>query len=114
MINPIQIHIEVGLSGATVTALQGLFSRAGLQTRAASSDPERPSGAPEKPSGVPAAAPDGPVTDERLREAVKAAKDATSAADVRAVFKDFGIRASIDCPAARRRELLDRLTTLAS
>lgn len=120
---PIRIEIEIGLKQSTLNVLEQLARRSGPEPRTPerlerkSDEPVESKSKPTqevKAEQKPTEPEELDIPDERLREAVKAAKDATSAADVRTVFKDFGIRASIDCPAARRRELLERLTTLAS
>lgn len=49
------------------------------------------------------------ISDAELRECVKAAKDRTSAKEVRAVFAQFGITSSIECPQGRRSELVAAL-----
>lgn len=64
-----------------------------------------PAAAP-KPESAPA------VTDSVLREAVKRAKDSTDVKTVRALFTEFGIGASSECPEDRRPELLRRLGLL--
>ena len=52
------------------------------------------------------------ITDAALREAVKLAKNRTDVKTVRALFTEFGIGASSECPEAKRPELLRRLTVL--
>ena len=64
-----------------------------------------PAPAPEKTSGE-------EITDADLRQATKAAKDRTDANAVRAIFKDFGIKSSNECPQERRAELLAALENL--
>lgn len=53
-----------------------------------------------------------PVSDGDLRQAVKAAKDRTSAKAVREVFATFGIEASVECPQDRRPDLMAALANL--
>ncbi|MFA6592015.1 MAG: hypothetical protein WCS67_01580 [Bacteroidales bacterium] len=63
----------------------------------------------------PKSAPGGDqISDPELREAVKAANHASSPSAVRQIFAEFGIATSIDCPQARRAELLSRLVDLAN
>lgn len=52
------------------------------------------------------------ITDAALREAVKLAKNRTDVKTVRALFNEFGIGASSECPNDKRPELLRRLTVL--
>ena len=78
-----------------------------------------PAQEPVREEKAPQAAPDAPaqaraeeISDAELREAVKAAKNRTSAKAVKAVFAEFGIENSSACPAERRSELKARLENL--
>ena len=64
------------------------------------------------PQQAPAQAETEEISDAELREAVKAAKNRTSAKAVKAVFAEFGIENSSACPAERRSELKARLENL--
>ena len=122
--NTVNIAIEVNFGEATLNLLQAFVSSLGKNNVQTTSDAEpaktsKP--APTKPEPAPAAAapapkdlPDDlPVSDEELRAAVKAAKDNTSAADVKALFAQFGVKTSSECPDAKRFELLNKLNELA-
>ena len=121
--NTVNIAIEVNFGEATLNLLQAFVSSLGKNNAQTTSDAEpaktsKP--APTKPEPAPAAAPapkdlpdDLPVSDEELRAAVKAAKDNTSAADVKALFVQFGVKTSSECPDAKRFELLNKLNELA-
>lgn len=122
--NTVNIAIEVNFGEATLNLLQAFVSSLGKNNAQKTSDAEpaktsKP--APAKPEPAPAAAapaskdlPDDlPVSDEELRAAVKAAKDNTSAADVKALFAQFGVKTSSECPDAKRFELLNKLNELA-
>lgn len=123
--NTLNIAIEVNFGEATLSLLQAFAQNVGNTT--AESPKTKTAAKPEKPEEAPAAAAqpepapapakemtdDLPVSDEELRAAVKAAKDNTSAADVKSVFAQFGIKTSIECPDAKRFELLDKLNELA-
>lgn len=121
--NTVNIAIEVNFGEATLNLLQAFVSSLGKNNTQKTSDAEptktsKP--APTKPEPAPAAAPapkdlpdDLPVSDEELRAAVKAAKDNTSAADVKALFAQFGVKTSSECPDAKRFELLNKLNELA-
>lgn len=122
--NTVNIAIEVNFGEATLNLLQAFVSSPGKNNAQTTSDAEpaktsKP--APTKPEPAPAAAapapkdlPDDlPVSDEELRAAVKAAKDNTSAADVKALFAQFGVKTSSECPDAKRFELLNKLNELA-
>lgn len=114
---PITIHVEVNLGEKTIGILQNL-----LQSNTNSA------AAPAAPSSQPAdtaqeSAPAGnqpeaktnqpePISDEELRAAVKSAKDATSAADVKAIFAEFGIKTSSECPDEHRHGLMEKLVEL--
>lgn len=122
--NTVNIAIEVNFGEATLNLLQAFVSSLSKNNAQTTSDAEptktsKP--APTKPEPAPAAAapapkdlPDDlPVSDEELRAAVKAAKDNTSAADVKALFAQFGVKTSSECPDAKRFELLNKLNELA-
>ena len=121
--NTVNIAIEVNFGEATLNLLQAFVSSLDKNNTQTTSDAEpaktsKP--APTKPEPAPAAAPapkdlpdDLPVSDEELRAAVKAAKDNTSAADVKALFAQFGVKTSSECPDAKRFELLNKLNELA-
>lgn len=121
--NTVNIAIEVNFGEATLNLLQAFVSSLGKNNAQTTSDAEpaktsKP--APTKPEPAPAAAPapkdlpdDLPVSDEELRAAVKAAKDNTSADDVKALFAQFGVKTSSECPDAKRFELLNKLNELA-
>lgn len=121
--NTVNISIEVNFGEATLNLLQAFVSSLDKNNTQKTSDAEptktsKP--APTKPEPAPAAAPapkdlpdDLPVSDEELRAAVKAAKDNTSAADVKALFAQFGVKTSSECPDAKRFELLNKLNELA-
>ena len=123
--NTLNIAIEVNFGEATLSLLQAFAQNVGNTT--AESPKTKTAAKPEKPEEAPAVAAqpepapapakemtdDLPVSDEELRAAVKAAKDNTSAADVKSVFAQFGIKTSIECPAENRFELLDKLNELA-
>ena len=121
--NTVNIAIEVNFGEATLNLLQAFVSSLDKNNTQKTSDAEptktsKP--APTKPEPAPAAAPapkdlpdDLPVSDEELRAAVTAAKDNTSAADVKALFAQFGVKTSSECPDAKRFELLNKLNELA-
>ena len=121
--NTVNIAIEVNFGEATLNLLQAFVSSLDKNNAQTTSDAEpaktsKP--APTKPEPAPAAAPapkdlpdDLPVSDEELRAAVKAAKDNTSADDVKALFAQFGVKTSSECPDAKRFELLNKLNELA-
>lgn len=122
--NTVNIAIEVNFGEATLNLLQAFVSSLGKNNAQTTSDAEpakTSKHAPIKPEPAPAAAapapkdlPDDlPVSDEELRAAVKAAKDNTSAADVKALFAQFGVKTSSECPDAKRFELLNKLNELA-
>lgn len=52
------------------------------------------------------------ISDATLREKVKEAKDRTDTKTVRALFAEFGINNSTECPQERRSELLAGLEKL--
>ena len=91
-----------------------------LKKHAAADAPKpEPAQEPVRDEKVPQAAPETPaqakteeISDTALREAVKAAKDRTSAKAVREIFAKFNIAASIECPQERRSDLMAALESL--
>jgi len=75
-------------------------------------EPVREDKAPQAAPEAPAQAKTEEISDAELREAVKAAKNRTSAKAVKAVFAEFGIENSSACPAERRSDLKARLENL--
>ncbi len=133
----INISVQVGLTEDTGRTLRELFLRdrggaapqASNGTENAAAGTESAAGGTKKAGnrtgkaeyGTEKAAESAPqpkaesapaVTDSVLREAVKRAKDRTDVKTVRALFTEFGIGASSECPEARRPELLRRLDNL--
>lgn len=119
--NPLTISIEVNFGKATLNLLQAFIQNASKPEQKPTTAPAPAPAAPKQPKTEPAPAPaqnlepneDLPVSDEELRAAVKAAKDHTSAAEVKAIFAQFGIKTSIECPEAKRFDLLNRLNDLS-
>ena len=71
--------------------------------------------APEEPAAAPAPEENSgteEISDATLREKVKEAKDRTDTKTVRALFAEFGINNSTECPQERRSELLAGLEKL--
>lgn len=54
------------------------------------------------------------ISDEELRAIIKETRTASSPAAVRALFNEFGIKTSIECPMERRAELVAKLKKLAA
>ena len=106
------IGLKIELSQETLAAINGLADA----IRGA-----RPAGSPapkvqEAPAPVqkPEPAPEAPsvITDEDLRALIKETRTRTSPQAVRALFNEFGIKTSIECPDDRRPELVRRLNAL--
>lgn len=132
----ININVQVGLTEDTGRTLKELIlrERAGAPSAAAEKAAERETAAKE--SNTPAGTKKAPnraetaekrpetagigtdakepetITDVALREAVKLAKNRTDVKTVRALFNEFGIGASSECPNDKRPELLRRLAVL--
>lgn len=132
----ININVQVGLTEDTGRTLKELIlrERAGAPSAAAEEAAERETAAEE--SNTPAGTKKAPnraetaekrpettgigtdvkepetITDVSLREAVKLAKNRTDVKTVRALFNEFGIGASSECPNDKRPELLRRLAVL--
>lgn len=133
----INISVQVGLTEDTGRTLRELFlrdkgaaasqasngtERAAVSTESAAAGTKRTGKRPEttengtgkasEPTPAPKAETAPVITDSVLREAVKRAKDRTDVKTVRALFTEFGIGASSECPEAKRPELLGRLYNL--
>lgn len=137
----ININVQVGLTEDTGRTLKELIlrERAGAPSAATEKAAERETAAKE--SNTPAGTKKAPnraetaekrpettgigtdakendakepetITDVALREAVKLAKNRTDVKTVRALFNEFGIGASSECPDDKRPELLRRLAVL--
>lgn len=132
----ININVQVGLTEDTGRTLKQLIlrERADAPSAAAETAAERETAAKE--SNTPAGTKKAPnrtetaekrpetagigtdakepetITDVALREAVKLAKNRTDVKTVRALFNEFGIGASSECPNDKRPELLRRLAVL--
>lgn len=121
---PLTIHVEVNLGEKTLNILQNLLQL--NTTRAAAPAAAPAASAPAAPAATAKEDPNnwppkdfnddlpGDITDEELRAAVKAAKDATSAADVKKIFGEFGIKTSSECPDDKRSDLLKKLVELTN
>lgn len=132
----ININVQVGLTEDTGRTLKELIlrERADAPSAAAETAAERETAAKE--SNTPAGTKKAPnrtetaekrpetagigtdakepetITDVALRETVKLAKNRTDVKTVRALFNEFGIGASSECPNDKRPELLRRLAVL--
>ena len=84
------------------------------EIKAPETAPNPPKPKAEKPKKAEEPVPAEEVSELQLFEAVKAAQKVRGIAPktVREVFKEFGISASSECPAERRKELLDRINAL--
>ena len=116
---PFQININIQLDASSnlLAALNALTGR-GCCKPAEDNRPE-PRKVETKPDIVPeiktpqAPAPvSNEISDEALRALIKETRTASSPAAVRALFNEFGIKTSIECPMERRPELVARLKNL--
>ena len=119
---PIKININVTLD-ASDKLLQAVQALTGAKAPKA---PEQKPGQPvetkpaPKPETKEAPAPEAPaeaptaISDEELRAIIKETRTASSPAAVRALFNEFGIKTSIECPMERRAELVAKLKKLAA
>lgn len=138
---PIKINIEVSLSEATIAALQGLFGTKPTTTIAApAAEPKKAAPVKAKPESKPAPASSDPApagaaddddlppdnapdpepkkvpTEAEMRAAIKQTTDrGVSAKTVRNYIQStFNVPSSVDCPPARRQELIDGLAKLSA
>jgi len=121
---PLKINIEIALSAETIWLLKALLPNCTTATPCAESPkavetapaPEHQKAAPKtktekqpEPLAVeetPDDIPDGAmITDAELRQLTADAKNKSSAADIRAIFKNFDIKNSSACPIDKRPAL---------
>ena len=105
----IKIHVEVALSDATLGVLRDLAGRTAPAQ-------EKPAAAAPEPKAAPAAvaAPEEDIPNQVLFDLVRGTMHdrGVSPDAIRAVFREFGIASSSECPQERRRELVERLKAL--
>ena len=103
------IGLKIELSQETLAAINGLAD-AIRGARPADAAPK----AQAAPAPKPELAPEAPsvITDEDLRALIKETRTRTSPQAVRALFNEFGIKTSIECPDDRRPELVRKLNAL--
>ena len=113
----ISVSVELTVSEQLKSLLSGLFQgHRALPETPAKKQKETAADAPaaKAPAQVTAAPAEtaAEVSDEVLRQAVRAAKARASVPEIREVFKQFGIEASSECPSERRAELKKSLDQL--
>lgn len=124
---PIKININVTLDASdkllqAVQALTGAKAPKApeqkpgqpVETKPAPKPETKEAPAPEAPAEAPAPAETTEISDEELRAIIKETRTASSPAAVRALFNEFGIKTSIECPMERRAELVAKLKKLAA
>ena len=125
---PIKININVTLdaSDKLLQAIQALTGAKApkapeqkpgqpIQTKPAPQPETKEAPAPEAaPAEEEQAADPKEISDEELRAIIKETRTASSPAAVRALFNEFGIKTSIECPMERRPELVAKLKKLAA
>lgn len=124
---PIKININVTLDASdkllqAVQALTGAKAPKApeqkpgqpVETKPAPKPETKEAPAPEAPAEAPAPAETTEISDEELRAIIKETRTASSPAAVRALFNEFGIKTSIECPMERRAELVAKLKKLTA
>ena len=126
---PIRININVTLdaSDQLLQAVQALIGQRAqapaapehkpapqVETKPAPKPETKEAPAPEAPAEAPAPAETTEISDEELRAIIKETRTASSPAAVRALFNEFGIKTSIECPMERRAELVAKLKKLSA
>lgn len=108
----ININVQVGLTEDTGRTLKELIlrERAGAPSAAAEKAAERETAAKE--SNTPAGTKKAPNRTEMAEKRPETAGIGTDVKTVRALFNEFGIGASSECPNDKRPELLRRLAVL--
>lgn len=118
----VNINVKVSLEEATIQRIREFLvpRPAGIEARPAQGPrpavPEKPQAAAEPaPKSAPAPAPEEPVApidNMVLMNAVKDAKERGKADGIRALFAQYGIASSRDCPQEKRKDLLTALNAL--
>ena len=85
-----------------------------VETKPAPKPETKEAPAPEAAPAEEQAADPKEISDEELRAIIKETRTASSPAAVRALFNEFGIKTSIECPMERRAELVAKLKKLAA
>ena len=124
---PIKININVTLDASdkllqAVQALTGAKAPKAPEQKPGQPVETKPAPKPEtKEAPAPEAAPaeeqaadPKEISDEELRAIIEETRTASSPAAVRALFNEFGIKTSIECPMERRAELVAKLKKLAA
>jgi len=118
----VNINVKVSLEEATIQRIREILvpRPAGIEARPAQGPrpavPEKPQAAAEPaPKSAPAPAAEAPVAaidNMVLMNAVKDAKERGKADGIRALFAQYGIASSRDCPQDKRQDLLTALNAL--
>ena len=118
----VNINVKVSLEEATIQRIREILvpRPAGIEARPAQGPrpavPEKPQAAAEPaPKSAPAPAaeePTAPIDNMVLMNAVKDAKERGNADAIRALFAQYGIASSRDCPQDKRQDLLTALNAL--
>lgn len=118
----VNINVKVSLEEATIQRIREILvpRPAGIEARPAQGPrpavPEKPQAAAEpasKSAPAPAAEePVAPIDNMVLMNAVKDAKERGKADGIRALFAQYGIASSRDCPQDKRQDLLTALNAL--
>ena len=106
--------LKTFIKETVVEFLEGLKKHVEPEKTSGKADEPAPQ-APEEPAAAPAPEENSgteEISDATLREKVKEAKDRTDTKTVRALFAEFGINNSTECPQERRSELLAGLEKL--
>lgn len=118
----VNINVKVSLEEATIQRIREILvpRPAGIEARPAQGPrpavPEKPQAAAEPaPKSAPAPAAEEPVAaidNMVLMNAVKDAKERGKTDGIRALFAQYGIASSRDCPQDKRQDLLTALNAL--
>jgi len=115
------VHVKVSLEEATIQSIGKIFTACiggamgapkplppAVEARAA----EAPAQAQKPVDDLPFGDPGNAIDNMTLNAAVKAAQGRVGADPIRAIFKEYGIASSRDCPMERRPDLLAALNAL--
>lgn len=111
----IEININVELGPKTVQLIGALLG--GTPKKETSPKEEAPIAAEtildqDMPDFDAPAPEEKEITDADLRQIVKETKDRVGAKPIRDIFAEMGFSSSVECPAERRSELVERLKNL--
>lgn len=112
----INLKVDVALGEATLQILGALLPRATGQPETSKEAEDSQQESFSKSEGVEnqlhASSDALDLSDEGMRQEVKAAKDRVGADPIKRLAREFGVRSSVDVPGERREEFVKRLRSM--